>query len=71
MDDLSVHDILVQDQIRLEGGKAGKVTLLQFYVGTHGPFMRDFAPPNNSTADIQAYIQQKVADLRALLSRQY
>jgi hypothetical protein len=71
MDELTVHDITVQDQIRLGGGKAAKVTHLTFFVGDHGPFMEDFTVPKNTTADIQAYIQQKVADLRGITQRQY
>ena len=70
-DDLSVHDITVQDQIRLGGGKATPVTHLTFYVGAHGPFMHDFVAPQNGSADVQAYIQQKVADLRGIVQRAY
>jgi hypothetical protein len=71
MDDLKVHDIVVQDQVRLAAGKAARTTHLTFYVGAHGPFMQDFLPPNNTQGDIQAFIQQKVADLRAITERQY
>ena len=70
-DDLSVHDITVQDQIRLAGGKSGKVKHVVFYAGAHGPFMQDFVEPHNTTADIQAYIQQTVSDLRGIVQRQY
>ncbi|MBZ5569462.1 MAG: hypothetical protein LAN64_16640 [Acidobacteriia bacterium] len=70
-DNLSVHDITVQDQIRLASGKSGAVKHVVFYVGAHGPFMHDFSAPLNTTADIQAYIQQTVADLRGIVQRQY
>jgi hypothetical protein len=71
MEELKVHDIVVQDQVRLAAGKAARTTHVTFYVGTHGPFMRDFMPPDNTTANIQAFIQQTVADLRAITERQY
>lgn len=71
MSDLSVHDITVQDQVRLGRGKAMPVTHVQFYVGEHGPFMGDFEPGPAASAQIQAFIQQKIADLRAITQRQY
>jgi hypothetical protein len=70
-ENLEVHDIAVQDQVRLASGKAGHVKHVTFYVGAHGPFMRDFTEPKNTSSDIQAYIQQTVADLRAITERQY
>jgi hypothetical protein len=66
-----VHDVQIQDQLRLGGGKATKVTHLTFYVGSHGPFQSDFLAPDNTPALIQAYIAQQVQDLRAIVTRTY
>jgi hypothetical protein len=71
MDDLKVHDIAVQDQVRLASGKSAKVTHMTFYVGAHGPFMHDFTAPANTSNDVQAYIQAKVAEMRAIVEREY
>lgn len=71
MDELNVHDIRVQDQLRLGGGKASNVTHVTFYVGSHGPFQKDFIPPDNTPALIQAYIAQTVSDLRSIVTRTY
>lgn len=71
MSELAVTGIKVQDQTRLGGGKAVRVTHLTFYVGDHGPFEYDFIPPHNTPGEVQAYIQQKLADLRAITNRSY
>lgn len=71
MSDLAVHDVKLQDMTRLGGGKALRVTHVTFYIGDHGPFDYDFQSPNNTPGEIQAYIQQKVADVRAITNRTY
>lgn len=71
MDDLKVHDIRVQSQLKLGGGKSSQVTHVTFYVGDHGPFQKDFEPGQDSPANIQAYITQTVQDLRSIVTRQY
>jgi hypothetical protein len=71
MDELTVHDVTMQDQQRLGRGRAMAVTHVTFYVGEHGPFFWDVAPGPQASAEIQAYIQQKVADLRAITQRSY
>lgn len=70
-DALNVHNVQVSSQTRLTMGKAVPVTHVQFYVGDHGPFAADFQTPNDTPALIQAYIQQKVADLRSITERTY
>jgi len=70
-DDLQVHGVVVSNQTRLGSGKAVAVTHVSFYIGDHGPFQHDFIEPNNKPADIQAYIQQQVNDLRSIVTRTY
>lgn len=71
MADFTVHDIVVQHQVRLTSGKPKKVTHLQFYVGDSGPFLHDFEGADDTPAARQAYIQQTVNDLRSTLDRVY
>lgn len=71
MDDLAVHDVVVQDQVRLAAGKSAKVKHVTFYVGAQGPFFFD-TPDSATWSDlVQAHIQQTVANLRAVTTRQY
>ena len=70
-DDLKVHDITMQDQVRLASGKATPVTHVTFYVGSHGPFMKDFEQGSATSDAIQAYIQAKVHELRGITQREY
>lgn len=71
MEDLTVHDVTIQDQVRLGNGKAVPVRHVTFYVGNHGPFQQDFSPPNNTPALIQAFIAQTVQDVRGIVDRSY
>lgn len=68
---LQVHNVQVSSQVRLGLGKATPVTHLSFYVGDHGPFTEDFVAPGDTISDIQAFIRQKVADLRTIMETQY
>lgn len=69
--ELTAHNIVLQNHTRLANGRAQFVVHLTFYVGDHGPFQHDFVSPQNTPADIQAYIQQTVTDLRAIVNRAY
>lgn len=66
-----VHDIRVSDAVTLTAGGGKVVRRLSFYVGAHGPFMKDFAAGDDTAQAIQDYIAKQVADLRMIATRQY
>jgi len=70
-DSLQVHGVQISNQTRLGSGRATAATHVVFYVGNHGPFQKDFVAPDDTPAMIQAYIQQTVADLKAITERTY
>lgn len=66
-DPLAVHDVKVEDVPRFNGtGQTVVVTRVTFYVGAHGPFVREFAPGQATASSIQAAFDAQVSMLRAL-----
>jgi hypothetical protein len=63
----NVHDINVQ-HITAPDGKGGftNVKRVTFSVGDHGPFTKDYAPPNDTAANIKADISAQVAELQSI-----
>ena len=49
-------------------GKGGftNVKRVTFSVGDHGPFTKDYAPPNDTAANIKADISAQVAELQSI-----
>ena len=66
-DEYAVHDVTVSDQPTFgTGGNVGTATVVQFWVGTHGPFRLSY-PKQEATADrINHDIQQQVVLLRSV-----
>ena len=63
--DLKVHDVTVRDDVSTNAADFGKIyTLVQFFVGAHGPF-RLRIPKDQATGDyINGQIDHQVAELR-------
>lgn len=49
----------------VQGGKLQILRRVQITVGAFGPFFHDFAPPNNTAADVRAWIVQQVQDVES------
>jgi hypothetical protein len=69
--DFTVHDVVLQHQIRLASGHSKPVTHLSFFVGAQGPFFHDFEQGQDSPQLIQAHIANKVQELRQIVGRTY
>jgi len=69
--DLKVHSIQVFERAGQVDGKTVPVKTLTFHVGTHGPFTRDFHPPETGTASaMKMHITQQVNELQELQQHQ-
>jgi hypothetical protein len=63
----NVHDINVSEQAFFGlGGSVSKRTRVTFWVGTHGPFVRDYEPGQATTDKIQSDINSQVQQLRII-----
>jgi len=65
--DFNVHDISVSHQPAPDG-KGGMTTRkhLTFFVGTHGPFFKDYAEADGTADKMKSDIQAQVAELQSL-----
>ncbi len=66
-EDLKPHDINITETPRV--GKGGAVELwrtLTFWVGTHGPFMKQYGPGQYSSAQVKTDIQNEIDELTAV-----
>lgn len=66
-DEFNVHDVTMSDQPAFSPtGQVGTATVVQYYVGLHGPFRLSY-PKGEATADrINADINQQVVLLRSV-----
>lgn len=64
-DEFTIHDVTVSDQPTFgPAGNVGTSTVVQYWVGTHGPFRLAY-PKGEATADrINADMNQQVVLLR-------
>jgi hypothetical protein len=72
VNDLAVHDVNTSEQsfFTPSGGVAKKVRL-SFFVGSHGPFTREFEPQEATADKMKAAIDSQVQTLRILAAAQY
>lgn len=70
-DDFTIHDVTVSDQpVFGPTGNVGTSTVVQYYVGMHGPFRLAY-PKNEATADrINHDMNQQVVLLRSVAAPQ-
>lgn len=63
----NVHDISVSHQVTPDG-KGGFTTTkhVSYYVGTHGPFFKDYDAATSTAAQIKSDIGAQVAELQDL-----
>ena len=66
---LEPHDVTVRESTQISLTGAGRrMTYLTFFVGPHGPFIREM-PSSEATAErLQAEIDEQTQKLRALLA---
>lgn len=64
---LDVHDMQVSEATTFgQGGNITRKTRVTFFVGTHGPFIREYDPGQATSAKIQSDINAQVQLLRIL-----
>ncbi len=67
-DDFMVHDITVNETTQIPPSGVGlkRLTIVRFFVGTHGPFQLEYDTHNFTAERAKADITAKVAALRTL-----
>jgi len=66
-DDLKPHDISVTErQVPVGGGRFEARRVLTFYVGTHGPFSKEYPLEQASARQFKLDIQKEIDDLSEL-----
>ena len=71
VNELKVHDVQISEvpSFGLRGQTAFK-KVLTFFVGSHGPFVREYPPGQGDTAQMRADIEHQVVELRRLVEGQ-
>lgn len=66
-DPLAVHDVTVADYSTFNRtGGVERGTQVTFYVGTHGPFTRQYPAGSGTSDQINSDIQHQVTELRRI-----
>lgn len=69
MEDLAIKGVRVTETSVFDtGGRITKVTRVTMYVGTHGPFSKDFYPPENTLDNISAWKLQQQQYVQSITS---
>jgi hypothetical protein len=65
--ELAVHDVNIKDISRLQlNGQIAFFKQLTFYVGTHGPFMKEWPTANFDANLAKKVMQDQVQELRLI-----
>lgn len=66
-DKYNVHDITIADKPIFDArGNVQNQRVVQYWIGSHGPFTVQGKPEDLTTAKLKAYIEQHQSDLRGL-----
>jgi hypothetical protein len=65
--DLTVHDLVVADTTTFgAGGRVSQGKRVTFWIGSHGPFVRNYDAASATTDRIKSDIDAQVSQLREL-----